>query len=126
MRALPRSLLAWIVALVLPLQGYAAAAMIACGPMHGASPAVAESRAAAQPPVDCERHAPAPAQPEKPAQGKCSACASCGTPPAVAAPAGLAFSVLAAAHSAAIPFVALTPETVVPDGLERPPRACLA
>jgi hypothetical protein len=121
---MPRSLVACIIAFALPLQGYAAAAMIACGPIHGTPAAVADASASPHH-GDCDRHAPTPAKPAKPAQGECSACASCCTAPAATSP-HLEFSVLPAAHAAAIPFRPLTPETVVPDGLERPPRASLA
>ena len=135
-----RKVLIWIVAALLPLQGYAAAAMISCGPMHARMLAGASSEHGhAQAVHDHATHghadhgdaaAMSDSQEGEPGLAdvtdfKCSACASCCTAPA--APSSAPMLVRAApAHSVAIPFFPTSEDTIVPDGLERPPRQYLA
>jgi hypothetical protein len=124
-----RALAIWIVALALPLQGYAAAAMITCGPMHSQiatasehSPSHHDAMAAghSHPAVDEDE----PSVLAKFLAFKCSACASCCTASAAPAPV-MPFPGLMQAHTAVIPFSGSSEDTVVPDGIERPPRTSL-
>jgi hypothetical protein len=139
MSRLVRLLIVWALVALLPLQGYAAAAMISCGPMHAEQALRAQEflhpgghqhsgyqhghhESAGE--SDPGSGGSAPALPDL-LKFKCSACAACCTG--------------AAAPSPAVPFVALTkPHPVIPaffdspyhsivlPGLERPPRAALA
>jgi hypothetical protein len=132
-----RALTIWIVALAVPLQGHAAAAMIACGPMHsrmassGDHPAAHEDHAAAghsghsMDGASGEANGDEPSSLSKFMKFNCSACASCCT--ASAAPAPLIPALGATrAHTVAIPFFGSSGDSIVPDGLERPPRTSLA
>lgn len=131
-----RKLLIWIVVAVLPLQGYAAAAMISCGPVHARMSGHEHHSQAGEAHADelhaGHDHAKAEASPpgDERAPGdvtnfKCSACASCCTAPAGPTPA-LTLVGLIRAHTEAVPFSATSEDTIVPDGLERPPRPYLA
>ena len=55
----------------------------------------------------------------------CSACASCCTAPAVPT-SSLLLMELPRSHAEAIPFFPTSEDSIVPDGLERPPRHHLA
>ena len=135
-----RKVLIWIVVALLPLQGYAAAAMISCGPMHArmslmvASDAAHDGHAAhghSNEHHAAHGHAGAESGPgEEPAPRdvtnfKCSACASCCTAPAVSTSAVTLVGTLRA-HGEAIPFLPTSEDSIVPDGLLRPPRQYLA
>ena len=136
-----RKLLIWIVVALLPLQGYAAAAMISCGPMHASISAAGKAdvdvphhqTSLEQAPHDHTAHShPQPSEdPERePGFGelgkfKCSACASCCTAPAGPAPAQFLIG-MPGSHAEAIPFSPISEDSIVPDGLERPPRPNLA
>jgi hypothetical protein len=136
MSRLARTTLIWLIALALPVQGFAAAAMISCGPMHGGmAAAVPESHAGHEASEHAHHHgdgisaAQDPAEPQsdfaKFIELKCSACASCCTAPAAPSPV-MPFSGLVPAHAVAIPFFGSSESTTVPDRLERPPRTFLA
>ncbi len=128
------TLLAWILAALLPLQGYAAAAMISCGPMH-ADRAIAHSshearyaghhHDAAGPAGNAhEESGGTPALPDL-LKFKCSACAACCTGAAAPSP---AIPVVTAAKSHAVVslFFDWSDHSIVLPGLDRPPRAALA
>ena len=137
-----RKVLIWIVVALLPVQGYAAAAMISCGPMHARMLAgVSQDSAHGQVQAahdhathDHATHGHAAAVPDTQEDApdladvtnfKCSACASCCTAPA-APSSSLMLVRVTPAHSEAIPFFPTSEDTIVPDGLERPPRQYLA
>ena len=130
-----RRVLTWVIIALLPVQGYAAASMIACGPMH-AEMAAAASHATGADGHDHAAHGHEHAGvsqdggDEQPSFGtlgkfKCSACASCCTAPAVPASSDLSFAV-PQVHAELIPFYPASEDSFVPDGLERPPRPLLA
>ena len=129
-----RKALVWLVMALLPLQGYAAATMISCGPMHArmSSPAVHEHHHEAGGDHSHHQHdhaAPADADEERSNIGdlmkfKCSACASCCTGSAAPSPV-LPAVVADAAHGVRIPFFETPRDSIVPDGLDRPPRTSL-
>lgn len=139
-----RKVLIWIVVTLLPLQGYAAAAMISCGPMHArmslgaaeSAPEAAEHLHATHSHAAHGQAAHSHGEPasdnssDLPAFGdlarsNCSACASCCTAPAAPTPSQLLMG-LPRSHAEAIPFFPTSEDSVVPDGLERPPRHHLA
>lgn len=110
-------------ALLLPLQGFAATTMLLCGPAHHAPAAAAamphDALAHDAGPGIHEHHAPA-----KPAGGKCSACAACCMSTAIV-PATVVLPVLPVMTVYAIRSFA-APGAVISSGLERPPRSFLA
>lgn len=141
-RRLLRVVLAWLLAVALPLQGYAVHAMSACGPAHtsmigarAAAPSHHHDGAAQG--LEAEEHdhaamvhhgatAAPDAQTEDPhgTAGKCAACASCCHAVAITT------SVLQTDVVRLVPvYVATVPTAharVLTGGLERPPRAALA
>ena len=129
-----RILLAWIVAALLPLQGYAAAAMILCGPMHAHQAAMASHHAdhtghqhgdddsAGQSASGSGGHVPALPDLLK---LKCSACAACCTGAAAPSPALPAVTPTKSDAVISLFFDGSYHSIVLP-GLERPPRAALA
>ena len=132
-----RRFLAWMIVALLPVQGYAAASMISCGPMH-AEMAAASSMAshagghqhdhAADGHDGASAHRHGDGDPSTFAslgKFKCSACASCCTGTAAPAPSPLSFAA-PRVHGEQIPFHPASEATFVPDGLERPPRSLLA
>ena len=130
MHRILRALTIWIIALALPLQGYAAAAMIACGPMHSQM-ASASNQSASHDHHDAvghahhgKGHADEPSGFAKFLKFKCSACASCCTASAAPSPV-VPFLGVMQAHAESIPFFGSSEDTIVPDGLERPPRTSL-
>ena len=140
-----RMVLTWMLAVALPLQGYAVHAMAACGPAHhrpaAAVAEMAQMAQMAQMPshhhdgAAAEHHATATDQAEaaddpaasdgKSAQAsKCSVCASCCNAAAIA---------VATFNLDLVPVMPVTVATVpvvhdrmLPGGLERPPRLLLA
>jgi hypothetical protein len=131
-----RKLLIWVVMALLPLQGYAAAAMISCGPMHAQMSAAAEhphhhdAGAAHQSHDHHQQDGPAgdrqaPSNDTDLFKFKCSACAACCT--GSAAPSPVPPAVTAdASHGVRIPFFESPEGGIVLDGLDRPPRTSLA
>ena len=133
---------AWLLAIALPLQGYAAQAMTLCGPAHHAPAAAPAAKVLDHPAAAAHMahtaHATSDASQAAPSDedggadeqwpsghaGKCSVCASCCN---------------AAALAVAAPVVPVVPpqpvdvatipqaqERMWVGGLERPPRALLA
>jgi hypothetical protein len=128
-----RRLIILIVAALLPLQGYAAAAMISCGPMHArvmtqlhdeaahdghAAHPQGHHEATGEQQGDSERGAP---QLPDILKFKCSACAACCT--AGLGPAYLAtFTSVMRTAALVNPFSDSLDNGIVPNALERPPR----
>lgn len=125
-----RIALAWLLAVALPIQGYAATTMLLCGPAHHQSPAAQDhgmhdhgdaamghNGTGARGEAAGSSHAPGG---DKAQTGKCSVCSSCCNAAAIAA------SVVApAVVSPDLPEVAtvlIAEERVILGGLERPPR----
>lgn len=141
MHGLLRIVLTWLLALALPVQGYAAQAMLFCGPMHD-RPAAASSAAGhdhgahahgsaslhhdeqAAEPGDGPAQALDGESAGKVSQAKCSVCASCCSMAAIAsghvAPDALRLSF----DYALAPFEPHAGRTA--GGLDRPPKARLA
>lgn len=101
-----------MLALALPLQGYAAASMAACGPAHGTS----HHEVATGPHAAHGAHA----GPGKSVESKCSVCAACCVAMAMSV-AWLEFDTASAAQSFALPSPTAD-ATFLTAGLERPPR----
>lgn len=134
-------LLCWLLALALPLQGYAATHMLSCATVLDAS-AYEVPTAAAMP--DCHRHAGMhggsahgkPIQMAKTAKtagghaaghgdGKSSSCAACAVVTPMS-PAALPLLGLDDPISTAIPFRTRSLPSVHPSLPERPPRAIVS
>ena len=122
-----RSTILWLVMIALPIQGYAAAGMIACGSKHAAE---AVGEASPEEASHCDRHAEAstPVQggeaPMPPGGEKCPSCDSCCTASAAPAP---SFPALASRqhHGAVISFAPRAEYTIVTGRLDRPPAPFL-
>jgi hypothetical protein len=145
-----RILLMWLVALAVPVQGFAAASMLGCGPgHHGTTGAQAHAGPMHEHASGTSQHAhgvdldgdssshhpdasAAAAHgdtPEAPAEGKsgagsCSACASCCLAAALPATA-LSFEASSVADFIAL-SIPRSPASFFTDGPERPPRLVLA
>jgi hypothetical protein len=134
-----RILSTWILVALLPLHGYAAAAMISCGPMHaqqaGSAEAFHHSHASNAAGVSHTHHESAgtvaggsghdsPALPDL-LKFKCSACAACCTGAAAPSP---SMPSMAAIKSRAVTslFFDWSDHSIVLPGLDRPPSAPLA
>lgn len=134
-----RMVLTWMLAVALPLQGYAVHAMAACGPAHH-RPAAAVTEMAGMPShhhdgAAAEHHATATDQAEaaddqaasdgKSAQAsKCSVCASCCNAAAIAV---ATFNLdLVPVMPVIVATVPVVHDRMLPGGLERPPRLLLA
>ena len=136
-----RFALMWLLLLALPLQGFAAATMLHCGPGHhgmAAGAAVAHQSAddsdhhhgeaghvhAATHASGSDDHAPTAADISKLSKFKCSACASCCL--GLALPAAVtAFTTFAPADAPDF-RVRIEPFGFFTDGPDRPPRLRLA
>lgn len=139
-----RITLMWLVVLAIPAQGYAAAAMVGCGPGHHsmlAAPSHADAMAERDAPIhafdasleaDSDPHHAGSAESDhgqltkshgsaaKGAKGSCSPCASCCVVAALPTTV-MVFEPLPLVDF----FVPLAPRSVasfVTDGLDRPPR----
>ena len=132
-----RIALAWLLAVALPLQGYAAQAMLLCGPAHHPSVAIhdhaAHDHSAAASHDDAaigsldqaggshEHHAKAINSGHA---GKCSTCASCCS---AAAMSTAVISVeVTPQHSPAVATIPMGNAVETIGGLDRPPRLLLA
>ncbi len=134
MRSTFRLLLLWLMAVALPLQGFAAAGAQHCVPMHERmqvmathDPGHGDHHHAVTVDADAQAEAPGHTVPESTAKTgafKCSACAAC----CVAL--GLPASAPALPGQPADGLQPLAPEATeaafLTDGLERPPRTVLA
>ncbi len=121
-----RVVLVWWLALAVPVQAAATAAMLHCGAAQTAHDHAAHGHAGAGASTEQVDHAEHSAQ--APATGEssagCSACASCCSAAALPS-AETALTVLHQAAAALAP-PARGVEPVIGDGIERPPRSCLA
>jgi hypothetical protein len=131
-----RAFLIWFVAFAIPLQGYAAAAMISCGPMHATTASASaedpsqhagHSGDARHGAIDAaaEPHGDADVDHGKAVKIGCAACAACCTA-SFAPSAVVPFTGVIHSHAVEIPFFGRSGDGFVPDGLERPPRTSLA
>jgi hypothetical protein len=124
MRFVPRLLLIFMLLLALPLQGFAAAAMMSCAPSHHGVPAsVAMHDGSA---VHAHHHDSDRDPASTPSHGKhaCSACAACCIGGALA-PSALRFSADLSTHLRPL-LARVTPPAFITEGTERPPRHVLA
>jgi hypothetical protein len=113
-----KTFLLWLLLAALPLQGFAAAMRLPCGPTGHA----VEPRAAAM--HDHHDHAPADH-----ASGQASASCSAGSACCVGAVALPVEPVVAPVYSAALPAVPVIPAPLadfIPGGLDRPPKTLTA
>ena len=144
-----RIILMWLVALAVPIQGSAAVTMFGCGPAHHGGTGSSQTVTAAEHKPDVDHHSRGAVAEEvesqnhdgtvahdrshsvethgtaqKVVKGNCTPCASCCVVAALPAtvilfePVPLVDSFVLAVQGGASLFLA--------DGLERPPRACLA
>lgn len=124
MRLVPRLLLTIMLLLALPLQGFAAAAMMSCAPSHHGLPgsAVVHEDAAPHAHHHDSDHDPA----STPSRGKhaCSACAACCIGGALM-PSALRLPPDFSTHLRPLP-VRVPPPAFITEGTERPPRHVLA
>lgn len=133
MSRLVRFLLIWVLVALLPLQGYAAAAMISCGPMHAEQAAKGQeshyhaghqhARDDSAGRSDAGFDASPPTLSDL-LKFKCSACAACCTGAAALSP-SIPFVSLTKSHAITSLFFDWSDHSVVPPGLERPPRTAL-
>lgn len=145
MRFLTRTVLTWLLALAIPLQGFAASAMLFCAPAHSGMVAVTQHQ-----PTHQHEHASAPshhapqtataslshADDVTPSQaptakvgqvgdGKCSTCATCCTGSVLVSTLSAQPSV-AVTGSISIPFTTELFASHVPEGSAPPPRSNIA
>ncbi len=130
-----RTLLSFLIMLAIPLQGFAAASMVFCGPHHASLTQPGHSdhhHDGAAAPGHHHDAGPAADAGETGFEGylkflsvKCSACASCCSLAAVPIAPFPPLTFLPAI-SVAVPFFGSSYSGIVPDGLERPPRQHLA
>lgn len=119
-----RVALMWVLLAALPLQGFAAASMLGCGPNHHRASVTAPTEAAA-PGSDAVHHHTASGDHDHAdkAGSKCSVCAACCVGAALPA----AALVFAAAAPPEVPTTLLWMGAVgfLTDGPDRPPRSLL-
>lgn len=141
-----KTLLLWLLALALPVQGYAAVAKLSCGPTHHAPTAVSHvershlATMSTHSGFDHPHHADmtddgvqaaagkldgdANAALDKTENGKCSACATCCVGGAML-PSMSNWSPVAEGSNLAISAAVSFFSGPIPDGLKRPPRSLL-
>lgn len=122
-----RIALAWLLAMALPMQGYAAQTMLLCGPAHHQIPTAAVQVMTGHDHAGmahAEAEMSQPADQASPAAtkhaGKCSLCASCCN--AVALMAQVVSVAVAPPDLPEIATVATAHDRVLVGGLDRPPR----
>jgi hypothetical protein len=113
-----------LLAVAVPMQGYAAAAMLHCAPAHKHEHKHQHPTAGHEAHEAHERHAQASGDVHDASDIKCSACASCCTGAPLPAAALPPLSSPAAHELAAAPTPLIAP--FLTGGLERPPRPSLA
>lgn len=136
MRFLNRILLAWLLMLAIPLQGFAATAMLFCAPAHHSTMATKlqpsnshHGHDAASSASGTHAHQATAAQAE-PAKvnplggGKCSSCTTCCTGSVLVST--LITKPVATTSSVLIPFALASFASHVPEGFDPPPRSTLA
>ena len=125
---------AWLLALALPIQGYAAQTMLLCGPANHRSSAIAEHTGqghdhAAMAHDDAAAHgsaetSAADADKAPPAEldhaGKCSVCSSCCS--AAAIDTSVVTVAVVPPDLPEVPTIKLARDRVMVGGLDRPPR----
>jgi len=132
-----RIVLAWMLAVALPVQGYAAQTMLFCGPaspsIHQASapaPTAAEPAAVVSADADCHpqdgmnaaaHHCDKASQKHGKHSGPCSVCASCCS--AVAIMTGIVTMAVVHPDLLDVPTIRPIRDRVMVSGLERPPRS---
>lgn len=125
-----RIALAWLLAVALPIQGYAAQTLLLCGPAHH-QPRVMDDHAGHAHDHGGMAHAEASANasvadgdktpPAKPGHGgKCSACSSCCNAAAITST--VLTVAVAPPDLPEVPTVKVAGERLLIGGLERPPR----
>ena len=137
MRFLNKTLLAWLLIVAIPAQGFAAAAMQMCVPgRHGAAVQnvhhhsaknhdhVSIIQAAHEHDDQATDVTVANDTKNEPGQGKCSACASCCVAPALVS--DLSTGVDADIAMSVVPFLTISFVSHISDGLDPPPRPILA
>lgn len=129
----------WIMMIAVPFQGYAAVAMVFCGPDHGGTPAAATAAAEhshADGHAD-HRHAKAEGEAKQSADGgagktanaepdamhKCSTCGTCGACHGTALIGTLEFPVLHGLPRADLAEPPFAMATLAPRVLDKPPRS---
>lgn len=125
MKFIHRSLLVWLLLLALPLQGFAAAGMLARAATPMAKGMEEHGGHCAGHALQAGQQHDAPPQQDGHHGGKAGACADCCAGAAMA-PAVLPALVLAPPHFISIPFRAGHVPSVDPALPERPPRTALA
>src|SRR5687768_652304 len=130
-----RTFLSFLIMLAIPLQGFATASMLFCGPHHASLAQRADAGHHDHGAAHAHHHhdaAPATDDDETGLAGfvklfsvKCSACAACCSLSALPATAMPSLSFLPSI-SVAVPFFGSSYAGIVPDGLERPPSQHLA
>lgn len=144
MSAFTRYLLAWMLMLAIPVQGFAASAMLFCAPNHhnivsaqlpmkvdDSSNASTSHAFTSQHPA---HHHVATAQPQsqddpsssssKPVDAKCSACSTCCIGSVIIS--AEIFAAHGLSNSVLIPFIQKTIISFSPDGFDPPPKSLLA
>ena len=131
MRDLTRTLLVWLLMLAVPVQGFAASAMLFCSPSHHQAMSQLSNHHAMQAQHQHGDHANAmaadqttAAKMDKTMDGKCSACAACCIGSSIVS--GQFFNPIVMAGSERIPFIAESFVNYTPEGLDPPPRSFLA
>jgi len=129
-----KTFMLWLLLAALPLQGFAAAVQMSCGPMahHGSSEMVihAESHrhegdSAASPSTEAAAKSSGSSADAKHKSSFCSACATC----CVGAAAPPSISVLTPVYSSSLPVISSPAPLLagfIPAGLERPPKRITA
>ena len=150
MRFLIRTVSAWLLILVIPMQGFAATAMLFCAPSHHGVVSVVTVVQADTLTLKASEHTAhhheaesnvlssasshvgdnpilnkaAPLKVGKLADGKCSACATCCTGSALGGTPLMNF--VAMTGSGSIPFTLESFVSYVPEGFDPPPRSIFA
>ncbi|WP_018410217.1 hypothetical protein [Methyloversatilis thermotolerans] len=124
MRSATRVLLAFMLLLALPLQGFAAAVMIRCAPSHHGLQTTGILHGDAAAPAHHHHGAHDPAETPSPGKHACSACAACCIGSALM-PSALRLPGDMSTHLRPLP-ARVTPPAFITEGTERPPRHDLA
>lgn len=138
MSAFTRYLLAWMLMLAIPVQGFAASAMLFCAPNHhnivsAQLPMKVDDASHASTSQHPAHHHVATAQPQsqddpsssssKPVDAKCSACSTCCIGSVIIS--AEVFAAHGLSNSVLIPFIQKTIISFSPDGFDPPPKSLL-
>jgi cytochrome c553 len=129
----------WVMMIAVPFQGYAAVAMVFCGPDHGGAPAAAtaaaehkhgdghadhhHAKAQDEAKQSAGHSADKTASAEPDAMHKCSTCGTCGACHGTALISTLEFPVLHGLPRADLAEPPFAMATLAPRVLDKPPRA---